>query len=143
MMGFLKEKTALVTGGTGSLGSQVVRQLLEYDIGQVIVFSRDEIKQFIMQKMLKDEKIKFFVGDIRDCGSLHRVFSKNKIDIVYHTAAMKHVPICEANPIEAVMTNIIGTQNVVDVAKRNGIEKLITISTDKAVNPINVMGATK
>ena len=141
--GIFNGKKILVTGGTGSIGSCIVRRLLKFDVNKVVVFSRDEIKQFIMKKMINDERLKFTIGDIRDYGSLERVFEANSFDIVYHAAAMKHVVVCEENPLEAVRTNVIGTQNVVDLARRYKVPKLINISTDKAVKPYNVMGATK
>jgi len=143
MTDLFEGKTILVTGGTGSIGSQLVKELLTFNVHKIIVFSRDEISQFIMQRKLNDERIDFVVGDVRDYRSIQRVFESFNIDIVYHAAAMKHVTVCESNPLEAVKTNILGTQNLVDLAKKNGISKFITISTDKAVNPSNVMGATK
>jgi FlaA1/EpsC-like NDP-sugar epimerase len=140
---FFSGKKILVTGGTGSIGSYIVKELLKFNINEVCVFSRDEIKQFMMRKMLDDKRLNFIVGDVREYRSLEKAFETHNFDIVYHAAAMKHVVICEENPLEAVKTNIIGTQNVVDLAKKYGIPKLINISTDKAVNPCNVMGATK
>jgi FlaA1/EpsC-like NDP-sugar epimerase len=136
-------KKILVTGGTGSIGSCIVRELLKFDISEVDVFSRDEIKQFMMRKAINDKRLNFIVGDVREYKSLERAFEMNDFDIVYHAAAMKHVVVCEENPLEAVKTNIVGTQNVVDLARKYGVPKLINISTDKAVNPCNVMGATK
>jgi FlaA1/EpsC-like NDP-sugar epimerase len=136
-------KNILVTGGTGSIGSCIVKELLKFDVSKIVVFSRDEIKQFMMRKMISDKRLQFVVGDIRDYGSLERMFEANGFDIVYHVAAMKHVVVCEENPIEAVKTNVIGTQNIVDISRKYKVPKLINISTDKAVNPCNVMGATK
>jgi len=133
----------LVTGGTGSIGSCIVRELLKFDVDKIVVFSRDEIKQFMMRRMINDERLEFIVGDVRDYRSVEKTFEKNHFDIVYHAAAMKHVVVCEENPMEAVKTNVIGTQNVVDCARKYGVQKLINISTDKAVNPVNVMGSTK
>lgn len=138
----LKEKTVLVTGGTGSIGSEIVRQLLKYDINKAVIFSRDEIKHFMAKKRINDDRLETVVGDIRDFRSINRVFELFDIDLIYHASAMKHVVMCENFPLESVKTNIIGTQNIVDLAKINGSE-LITISTDKSVHPINVMGATK
>jgi FlaA1/EpsC-like NDP-sugar epimerase len=143
MKDLFDEKTILVTGGTGSIGSCVVRELLKFNVKKIVIFSRDEIKQFIMKRMINDERIGFVIGDIRDYRSVKKLFEKNNFDIVYHAAAMKHVIVCEENPMEAVMTNVTGTQNIVDVAKEHSVRKLINISTDKAVNPNNVMGATK
>jgi len=136
-------KRILVTGGTGSIGSCIVKKLLKFDVDKIVVFSRDEIKQFMLRRMINDKRLEFYVGDVRSYRSVEKVFEKNHFDIVYHAAAMKHVVVCEENPMEAVETNVIGTQNVVDLAKKYKVEKLINISTDKAVNPNNVMGATK
>jgi FlaA1/EpsC-like NDP-sugar epimerase len=143
MSEYFSGKSILVTGGTGSIGSCIVRELLKFDVDEVCIFSRDEIKQFMMRKMIDDKRLKFIVGDVREYRSLERAFETHDFDVVYHAAAMKHVVICEENPLEAVKTNIIGTQNVVNLAKKYGVQKLINISTDKAVNPCNVMGATK
>jgi len=136
-------KKILVTGGTGSIGSCIVRELLKFGVSEICVFSRDEIKQFMMRKIIGDKRLNFIVGDVREYGSLEKAFETSNFDIVYHVAAMKHVVICEENPIEAVKTNIFGTQNVVDLARKYKVPKLINISTDKAVSPCNVMGATK
>jgi len=143
MKSTLKEKNILVTGGTGSIGSQIVRELLKFNVAKIVIFSRDEIKQFIMKKTIDDDRLEFIIGDVRDRGKVEKIFNEHKLDIVYHTAALKHVLICKNNPIEVVKTNVIGTQNIVDSAKRYDVPKLINISTDKAVYPINVMGATK
>jgi len=140
---FFSGKEILITGGTGSIGSLIVKELLKFDVGRVYIFSRDEIKQFTMRKLINDKRLHFAIGDVRDYRSLEKVFKENSFDIVYHTAAMKHVVICEENPVEAVMTNVIGTQNVVDIAREYRVSKLINISTDKVVKPYNVMGATK
>lgn len=139
----LNGKTVLVTGGTGSIGSEIVKQLLEYDVTKVIVLSRDEIKHFLMKKRIADNRLVTIIGDIRDYRSLERVFQEYEIDLVYNTAAMKHVVVCEEIPIECVRTNILGTQNVVDLAKRYNVPKLINVSTDKSAAPVNVMGASK
>jgi len=136
-------KTVLVTGGTGSIGSDIVRQALEQKAGKVIVFSRDEIKHFLIRKAISDDRLETVVGNVSDLCSIERLFNRFDIDIVYHAAAMKHVTICEDFPLEAVATNIVGTQNMVDLAIRCGVSKMITISTDKAAYPVNVMGATK
>lgn len=138
----LNKKTILVTGGTGSIGGEIVKQLLDYDVKKVIIFSRDEIKHFLTKKRLIDNRIETVVGDIRDYQSVNKVFELYDIDLVYHTAAMKHIVMCEDFPLESVKTNIIGTQNIVDLAKYNGSE-LITISTDKSVHPVNVLGTSK
>lgn len=139
----LKRETVLVTGGTGSIGSALVKKLLEHDVKNVVVFSRDENKHFIMRKEISDDRLKTVVGDVRDYDNIRRVFETFDIDLIYHVAAMKHVTISEEFPIEAVKTNIIGTQNVADLARENKVSRLINISTDKAVHPFNVLGATK
>ncbi|MDD5503057.1 MAG: SDR family NAD(P)-dependent oxidoreductase [Candidatus Thermoplasmatota archaeon] len=136
-------KTILVTGGTGSIGSEIVKQLLEYDVRKVIVFSRDELKHFMMKKRILDPRLETVVGDIRDISSVQRIFDREKIDLIYHAAAMKHVVVCEDFPTECTKTNVIGTQNIVDLAVKNKVPKMITISTDKAAYPVNAMGASK
>lgn len=139
----LKGKTVLVTGGTGSIGSEIVKQILGYKVNRVIIFSRDEIKHFMVKKRILDDRLETVVGDVKDFRSLQRVFEEFDIDIIYHASAMKHVVICEDVPIESVKTNILGTQNVVDLAIKYKIPKMITISTDKSAYPVNVMGASK
>jgi len=137
------EKVVLVTGGTGSFGKAFIRQILtEYTPKKVIVFSRDEFKQSEMAKDFADfENIRFFIGDVRDKDRVRRAFSH--VDYVIHAAALKQVPAMEDNPTEAVKTNVIGTMNVVEAAIDCGVEKVVFLSTDKAVNPINLYGATK
>lgn len=135
-------KKILVTGGTGSIGSEIVRLVLQYNPKVVRILSRDESKQFELEQEIGHlDNVRFLIGDIRDKSRLQRAFEG--IDIVFHAAAMKHVPACEYNPFEAVKTNVMGTQNVIDAALDNDIEKVIAISTDKAASPINTMGATK
>jgi UDP-N-acetylglucosamine 4,6-dehydratase/5-epimerase len=135
-------KKILVTGATGSIGSALVKRLLNYDPAVIRVFSNDENAQFLLEQELRGQgNLRFFVGDIREKDRLKRAM--DGIDIVFHAAALKHVPLCEYNPFEAVKTNVIGTQNLLELAIDEDIEKLITISTDKAANPVNVMGATK
>ena len=133
----------LVTGGTGSIGSEIVRQLLARSPEHVIVFSRDDSKHFYFQQELgvRDD-VSFIIGDVRDREGLSRAFQMG-VDIVIHAAALKHVLISEQNPTEAVKTNILGTQNVVDIAKAHGVKVVLSISTDKAVNPTSMMGASK
>jgi len=138
-----KGKTALVTGGAGSIGSEIVKQLLVNDIAKVVIFSRDDIKHFLLKKRFNDKRINTIVGDVRDYRSIEVPFLKNEIDIIFHAAAMKHVVVAEEAPLECVKTNILGTYNVVDLAKKHDISKMITISTDKSACPVNTMGATK
>lgn len=139
----LKDKTILVTGGTGTFGRAFVRRILQEKVKKVIVFSRDELKQSEMQQEFKDhaKRLRFFLGDIRDLARLERAFEG--VDIVVHAAALKQVPATEYNPMEAVKTNIIGSQNVVDAAINKKVKKAILISSDKAVWPVNLYGATK
>ena len=137
-------KTILVTGGTGSIGSEIVKRLFNESKAKVIrVYSRDEYKQFTMQHELGNESktLRFLVGDVRDKERL--MMAMEGVDVVFHVAALKHVPSCEFNPFEAIKTNVLGAQNVVEAAMANNVEKVIAISTDKAVNPVNTMGATK
>ncbi|RED65060.1 UDP-N-acetylglucosamine 4,6-dehydratase (inverting) [Cohnella lupini] len=134
-------KVVLVTGGTGSFGKKFVRKMLEYDVRKVIVLSRDELKQYEMSQEFTDPRMRFFIGDVRDQERLNRAF--DGVDIVVHAAALKHVTACEYNPFEAVRTNILGAQNVIDAAINRGVKRVIALSTDKAANPINLYGATK
>lgn len=143
MNNVLAGKTVVVTGGTGSIGSELVRQALEQGVGKVIVFSRDEIKHFMMRREMSDNRLETVVGDVRDLRSIEQIFNKYEVDIIYHAAAMKHLVMCEDFPLESVKTNILGTQNVVDLALKYRVSKMITISTDKAAYPANVMGACK
>lgn len=136
-------KNILVTGGTGSIGSELISQLLKKDIKKIIVFSRDEIKQFKMGCHLNGKKIDYVIGDIRDISSLENVFIRYKIDTVFHTAAMKHLVVCENEPMESTKTNIIGTDNLIKLSIKYNVNKVVTISTDKAASPTSVMGATK
>jgi UDP-N-acetylglucosamine 4,6-dehydratase len=138
-----KGKNVLVTGGTGSIGGELVRRLLKFEPAVVRVLSNDENGQFEMEQELKGHgsSLRFLVGDIRDKERLERAIKD--IDMVFHAAALKHVPLCEYNPFEAIKTNVLGTQNLLEVAIDENVEKVVTVSTDKAVNPVNVMGATK
>ena len=135
-------KTVLVTGGTGSFGKNFVEQVLkESAVKKLIVFSRDELKQSEMRGKYSDERLNFFLGDVRDLDRLHRAF--RGVDIVIHAAALKQVPALEYNPLEAIKTNIIGSQNVIDAAIDQSVGKVVFISTDKAAQPVNLYGATK
>ena len=138
---FYKNKKVLVTGGSGSIGQKIVKELLNYDVDVVRVLDNNETALFDLEQDLNSSKIRTFVGDIRDYQRLVRAFKD--IDIIFHAAAYKHVPLCEYNPMDAVKTNVIGTQNIIDAAITCDVDKVILISTDKAVNPVNVMGATK
>jgi len=138
-----REKVILVTGGTGSFGKKFIEIILnEYNPGKMIIFSRDELKQHEMrQSGFQDERLRYFIGDVRDYDRLRRAF--DGVDCVVHAAALKQVPACEYNPMEAVKTNILGSSNVIDAALDAKVEKVVALSTDKAVNPINLYGATK
>lgn len=140
----LDNKTILITGGTGSFGKRFTEIAFQkYKPRKVIVFSRDEFKQFLMAKQFPDDKfpIRYFIGDIRDKERLMRAFEG--VDYVVHAAALKQVPACEYNPFEAVRTNILGAQNIVEAALDRGVKKVIALSTDKAVSPVNLYGSTK
>jgi UDP-N-acetylglucosamine 4,6-dehydratase/5-epimerase len=137
----LDYKKILITGGTGSFGSEMAKQLILSNADEIRIFSRDELKQELMRLRNTDKRLKFVIGDIRDKNSI--VDSMRGVDYVFHAAALKQVPSCEFFPMQAVLTNIIGSQNVIEAAKRNKVEKLICLSTDKAVYPVNAMGMTK
>jgi len=137
----LNGKSILITGGTGSFGNQFIKRILETDIKRVIVFSRDELKQFEMAQRLSDPRLRYFIGDVRDKDRLYRAF--NGVDIVVHAAALKQVPACEYNPFEAIKTNILGAQNIIEAAIDKNVKRVIALSTDKAASPINLYGATK
>ncbi|WP_298789313.1 polysaccharide biosynthesis protein [uncultured Allomuricauda sp.] len=134
-------KTLLITGGTGSFGNAVLDRFLQTDIGEIRIFSRDEKKQDDMRNRLKNPKIKFYIGDVRDYNSIHHAM--HGVDYVFHAAALKQVPSCEFFPIEAAKTNVFGTQNTIDAAVTNKVDKIICLSTDKAAYPINAMGISK
>jgi UDP-N-acetylglucosamine 4,6-dehydratase len=134
-------KVILITGGTGSFGKKFISFALKKDIKKIIVFSRDELKQYEMAQQFKDDRIRFFLGDVRDKERLYRAF--DGVDIVIHAAALKHVGACEYNPFEAVKTNIYGAQNIIEAAIDRGVQKVIALSTDKAAAPVNLYGATK
>ncbi|HOV62748.1 MAG TPA: UDP-N-acetylglucosamine 4,6-dehydratase (inverting) [Spirochaetia bacterium] len=140
----LNGSTILVTGGTGSFGKTFIKAVMErYEPKKLIIYSRDEYKQYIVREKFKkyDKKLRFFIGDVRDKERMRRAFEG--VDYVVHAAALKQVPACEYNPFEAVKTNIHGAENIVDNAIDCGVKKVIALSTDKAVNPINLYGATK
>lgn len=140
-MSQLKHKTVLVTGGTGSFGKKFISTILKSEVKKVIVFSRDELKQYEMAQEFTDSRMRFFIGDVRDKERLFRAFEG--VDIVIHAAALKHVGVCEYNPFEAIKTNIHGAQNIIEAAIDRGVEKVIALSTDKAASPVNLYGATK
>lgn len=144
----LNNKTILITGGTGSFGKKFIEMILErYEPKKIIVYSRDEYKQDLVNKEFslkypeKMDKLRFFIGDVRDKDRLYRAF--DGVDYVIHAAAMKQVPACEYNPFEAIKTNIHGAQNIIDAAIDRGVKRVVALSTDKAVNPINLYGGTK
>jgi UDP-N-acetylglucosamine 4,6-dehydratase len=140
----LNDKTILITGGTGSFGKKFVSTIFKsFTPKKIIIYSRDEYKQFVMRQMLKehDKSMRYFIGDVRDKDRLYRAF--DQVDYVVHAAALKQVPVCEYNPFEAVNTNITGAQNIINAAIDKGVKRVIALSTDKAVNPINLYGATK
>ena len=138
---FYNNKTLLITGGTGSFGNAVLRRFLNSNIAEIRIFSRDELKQDDMRKKYNNEKIKFYLGDVRDVNSLEDAIKG--VDFIFHAAALKQVPSCEFYPMQAVSTNIIGTENVLNTAIKYGVKKVIVLSTDKAVYPINAMGISK
>ncbi|AAL93804.1 UDP-N-acetylglucosamine 4,6-dehydratase (inverting) [Fusobacterium nucleatum] len=145
----LNNSTILITGGTGSFGNRFIERILsEYNPKKIIIYSRDEFKQDLMKKNFvmkygveKTKKLRFFIGDVRDKERLYRAF--DGVDYVIHAAAMKQVPACEYNPFEAIKTNIHGAENVIEAAIDRGVKKVVALSTDKAVNPINLYGGTK
>ena len=138
----IKGKTLLITGGTGSFGNAVLNRFLQTDhFSEIRIFSRDEKKQDDMRNQLKNDKLKFYIGDVRDYNSVERAM--RGVDYVFHAAALKQVPSCEFFPLEATKTNVFGTQNVIDAAVANGVAKVICLSTDKAAYPINAMGISK
>jgi len=136
-----KNKTLLITGGTGSFGNAVMERFLESDIKEIRIFSRDEKKQDDMRKLYKNDKLKFYIGDVRDLASVKNAM--HDVDYVFHAAALKQVPSCEFFPLEAVKTNVLGTENVLTAAIDYGVNKVICLSTDKAAYPINAMGISK
>ena len=141
MIRMFEGKTILITGGSGSLGQSLTRKLLEFDVDTIRIFSRNESKQVEMGTKFDDPRLRYLIGDIRDRDRLSRAIED--VDIVFHTAALKHVPLIEYNPTEAIMTNVIGTQNLVLECAKHHVEKVVGIGTDKAVSPLNTYGATK
>lgn len=134
-------KTLLITGGTGSFGNAVLRRFLDTDIGEIRIFSRDEKKQDDMRQFYKNPKIKYFIGDVRSIDSLNAAM--HGVDYIFHAAALKQVPSCEFFPAEAVRTNVLGCENVLNSALKNNVKRVVTLSTDKAVYPVNAMGMSK
>lgn len=135
------QATVLVTGGTGSFGSSMVRRLLESDVREVRIFSRDELKQDDMRRALSDSRVRFYIGDVRDYDSVHR--ATRGVDYVFHAAALKQVPSCEFFPLEAVRTNVMGSANVIEASNANGVASVVCLGTDKAAYPVNAMGISK
>lgn len=140
-MGVFTNKTLLITGGTGSFGNAVLNRFLKSDLKEIRIFSRDEKKQDDMRHLIQDSKVKFYIGNVRDKRSVDNAM--DGVDFIFHAAALKQVPSCEFFPIEAVNTNILGTQNVLDSAVQHGVKRVVVLSTDKAAYPINAMGMSK
>lgn len=140
-MGIFSEKVLLITGGTGSFGNAVLRRFLATDIGEIRIFSRDEKKQDDMRRHYRSDKIQYYIGDVRDPRSVEDAM--HGVDYIFHAAALKQVPSCEFFPVEAVRTNVLGTDNVLSAAIRAGVKKVVCLSTDKAAYPINAMGISK
>ena len=134
-------KKILITGGTGSLGKALTKRLLKLDVDTIRIFSRNENKQVTMESEISDDRLRFFIGDVRDYSRLTRALEN--IDIVFHTAALKHVPVVEYNPFEAIKTNVIGSQNLINACLHEDVEIAVGVGTDKAVSPLNTYGATK
>ena len=136
-----ENKKILITGGTGSLGRALTKKLLAEKVNQITIFSRNENKQVTMQSEFSDNRLKFLIGDIRDLSRLQRALEG--IDIVFHAAALKHVPIVEHNPLEAINTNVIGSRNVLEASISENVDVVVGVGTDKAVSPLNTYGVTK
>lgn len=141
MSSVFKNKVLMITGGTGSFGNTVLKRFLSTGVREIRIFSRDEKKQEEMRIAINNAKLKFYIGDVRDYGSV--VQAMKGVDYVFHAAALKQVPSCEFYPMEAVRTNVVGTENVMNAATANGVKRLVVLSTDKAVYPINAMGISK
>ena len=140
-MNIFKNKTVMITGGTGSFGQKCTEALLKLEVKKIIIFSRDELKQFEMSNKFNSKKIRYFLGDVRDLSRLE--LALQKVNFVIHAAALKQVPAAEYNPMECIKTNIMGAENVIRASLKNNVEKVLALSTDKAANPINLYGATK
>ena len=140
-MKFLKNKTVMITGGTGSFGQMCTKFLLKQNVKKIIIFSRDELKQFEMSNKFNSPNLRFLLGDVRDLSRLK--LATKKVDIIIHAAALKQVPAAEYNPMESIKTNIYGAENVISASLENNVKKIIALSTDKAANPVNLYGATK
>ncbi len=140
-MNYFSGKKLLITGGTGSFGNAVLKRFLDTDIAEIRIFSRDEKKQDDMRKFYANSKLKFYIGDVRDYQSV--INATRGVDYIFHAAALKQVPSCEFHPMEAVKTNVLGTENVLEAAILNGVKRVVCLSTDKAVYPINAMGISK
>ena len=140
-MDIFDKKKILITGGTGSLGQALTKKILQSDVDSVRIFSRDEFKQTQMKSEFNDNRLRFLIGDIRDKFRLQRAIEN--VDIVIHAAALKHITTAEYNPFEAVKTNIIGSQNLIDVCLDENVDTVLAVGTDKAVSPFNTYGATK
>ena len=136
-----KNKKILITGGTGSLGKALTKRLLVEEVDVIIIFSRNENKQVIMQSEFNDDRLKFLIGDVRDLPRLQRALEG--IDIVFHAAALKHVAIVEHNPLEAINTNVIGSRNLLEACISENVDTVVAVGTDKAVSPLNTYGVTK
>nr|WP_303620971.1 polysaccharide biosynthesis protein [Methylogaea oryzae] len=134
-------KVLMITGGAGSFGSTVLKRFLRTQVREIRIFSRDENKQEKLRLALNNDKLKFYIGDVRDYDSIHQALKG--VDYVFHAAALKQVPSCEFYPMEAVRTNVIGAENVMNAAIANGVQRVVVLSTDKAVYPINAMGMSK
>jgi len=141
VLSMLENKKILITGGTGSLGKALTQRLLKTNVGQIRIFSRNEFKQLEMESVFKDDRLRFLIGDVRDLPRLE--LALDGVDYVFHAAALKHVPKIEYNPFEAIKTNVIGSQNIIDACMKTGVKKAVCIGTDKAVSPLNTYGATK
>lgn len=140
-MSIFKDKVLLITGGTGSFGNAVLKRFLDSDVKEIRIFSRDEKKQDEMRHRLNNSKLNFIIGDVRDFESIDSAMAG--VDYVFSAAALKQVPSCEFYPIQAVRTNILGSENVLEAAVRNSVKRVVVLSTDKAAYPINTMGMTK